>query len=290
VQGTKSPAYLYFSPPQAASQKIFEVKMKIPVNNTYLGYDDHGIGLPILFLPAFPLNRSMWQGELISLLSDEHYRLIALDWRGFGESEITDPISTMELFADDIAALMDSLGIQQAVLCGLSMGGYAAFAFLRKYPQRVTGLILADTRPGADTPEAQANRENVAHIAETQGTEAIADLQVPRVLSEYTRLHNPEVEMRVRQMIEAAMIQGIAAASRGMAQRADSTDLLARISCPTLVIVGEQDALTPPGVAQEYAEQIPGAQLVVITNAGHLSNLEQPEAFLQAVRGFLGSM
>ena len=264
--------------------------MKISVNNTYLGYDDHGIGLPILFLPAFPLNRTMWQGELISLLSDEHYRLIALDWRGFGESEITGPISTMELFADDVAALMDSLGIQQAVLCGLSMGGYAAFAFLRKYPQRVSGLILADTRPGADTTEARANRENVARIAETLGTGAIADLQVPRVLSEYTRLHHPEVEMRVRQMIEAATTQGIAAASRGMAERADSTDLLASIPCPTLVIVGELDALTPPGVAQEYAEQIPGSQLVVITNAGHLSNMEQPEAFLQAIRGFLGSI
>jgi len=264
--------------------------MKIPVNKTNLGYDDHGIGLPILFLPAFPLNRTMWQGELISLLNDERYRLIALDWRGFGDSEITDPISTMELFADDVAGLMDSLGIQQAVLCGLSMGGYASFAFLRKYPQRVSGLILADTRPGADTTEARANRENVARIAETQGTEAIADLQVPRVLAEYTRLHHPEVEMRVRQMIEAATVQGIAAASRGMAQRADSTELLASITCPTLVIVGEQDTLTPPNVAQDYAAQISGAQLVVITNAGHLSSLEQPEAFLQAVRGFLGSI
>jgi 3-oxoadipate enol-lactonase len=185
---------------------------------------------------------------------------------------------------------MDSLGIQQAVLCGLSLGGYAAFAFLRKYSKRVSGLILADTRPGADTPEAQANRENVARIAETQGTEAIANLQVPRVLSEYTRQHHPEVEMRVRQMIEAATVQGIAAVSRGMGQRADSTDLLESISCPTLVIVGELDALTPPNVAEEYVAKIPGAQLVVITNAGHLSNMEQPEAFLQALRGFLGSI
>jgi pimeloyl-ACP methyl ester carboxylesterase len=232
----------------------------------------------------------MWQGELMTLLSEERYRLVALDWRGFGESEITDQVSTMELFADDVAGLMNSLGIQQAVLCGLSMGGYAAFAFLRKYPQRVYGLILADTRPGADTSEARANRENVARIAETQGTGAIADLQVPRVLSEYTRQYHPEVEMRVRQMIEAATTQGIAAASRGMGQRVDSTDLLAGIACPTLVVVGEQDALTPPSVAQEYASQIPGAQLVVITNAGHLSNLEQPEAFIEAVGGFLGSI
>ena len=264
--------------------------MKILINNTYLGYDDHGIGLPILFLPAFPLNRTMWQGELIALLQDERYRLIALDWRGFGESELTSSISTMELFADDVAALMDSLGIQQAVLCGLSMGGYASFAFLRKYPERVYGLILADTRPGADTPEAQANRENVARIAETQGTGAIADLQIPRLLSANPLQQHPEVEMRVRQMIESATVQGIAAASRGMAQRADSTGLLAQISCPTLVIVGEHDALTPPTLAEEYAAQIPGAQLALITNAGHLSNLEQPEAFLQAVRGLLGSI
>lgn len=264
--------------------------MKIFVNNTYLGYDDHGMGLPIIFLPAFPLDKSMWEGELVTLLEDERYRLVALDWRGFGESEISDPISTMDLFADDVAALMDSLGIQQAVLCGLSMGGYASFAFFRKYPERVYALILADTRPGADTPEAQANRENVARIAETQGTAAIADLQVPRVLSEYTRQHHPEVEIRVRQMIESSTVQGIAAASRGMGQRADSTDLLATIACPTLVIVGDQDVLTPPGLAQEYAAQIPGAQLAVITNAGHLSNLEQPEAFLQAIEGFLGSI
>jgi len=231
----------------------------------------------------------MWQGELMALLGDERYRLVALDWRGFGESEITTPVSTMELFADDMAGLMDLLGIQQAVLCGLSMGGYAAFAFLRKYPQRISGLILADTRPGADAPEAQANRENVARLAETQGTGSIADLQVPRLLSEYTRQHHPEVEMRVRQMIEAATVQGIAAASRGMAQRADSTELLAGIACPALVIVGEQDTLTPPSVAQEYASQIRDAQLVVIQHAGHLSNLEQPEAFVQAVRGFLES-
>src|SRR6266849_4360005 len=264
--------------------------MKATINNVQLAYDDHGVGLPVMFLHAFPLNRRMWAGELMALLGEGRYRLVALDWRGFGESEITNGISTMELFAGDVAGLMDALGIQNAILCGLSMGGYAAFAFLRKYPQRVAGLILADTRPGADTPEAQANRENVAQIAETQGTGAIADLQVPRLLSEYTRQHHPEVEMRVRQMIEAATVQGIAAASRGMAQRADSTDLLAGITCPTLVIVGEQDTLTPPTLAQEYVAQIPGAQLVVIQHAGHLSNLEQPEAFLQAVRGFLGSL
>ena len=261
--------------------------MKTFVNNTNIAYDDHGAGLPVIFLHAFPLNKSMWNGELKALLAEERYRLVALDWRGFGESEISAEISTMEMSADDVAGLMDTLGMQDAVLCGLSMGGYAAFAFLRKYPERVKGLILADTRPQADTAEAQANRENVARIAETQGTDAIADMQIPRLLSEYTRQHHAEVEARVRQMINAATQEGIAAASRGMAQRADSTDLLAYIACPTLVIVGEQDALTPPTVAHDYAAQIPGAQFATISLAGHLSNLEQPEAFLQAVSQFL---
>jgi 3-oxoadipate enol-lactonase len=263
--------------------------MRATINKVQLAYDDHGVGLPVIFLHAFPLNRRMWEGELTALLGEARYRLVALDWRGFGESEITSEISTMELLADDVAGLMDALGMQNAVLCGLSMGGYAAFAFLRKYPQRVGGLILADTRPGADTPEAQANRENVARIAETQGTGAIADLQVPRLLSEYTRQQHPDVEARVRQLIDEATPRGIAAASRGMAQRADSSDLLAGITCPTLVIVGEQDALTPPTVAQDYASRIPGAQYVVIPQAGHLSNLEQPEVFLLAISGFLGS-
>jgi len=264
--------------------------MKAFINDTNLAYTDHGVGLPVIFLHAFPLNRGMWDGDIAALLSEQHYRLVSLDWRGFGESDIPNDISTMELFADDVAGLMDQLGIEKAVLCGLSMGGYAAFAFLRKYPQRLSGLILADTKPSADTPEAQANRENVAQLAESKGTGAIADLQLPRLLSDYTRQYHPEVEIRVRQMIESATAQGIAAASRGMALRSDSSELLANIACPTLVIVGEQDVLTPPAIAQEYATKIVGAQYVVIPQVGHLSNLEQPDTFVSVVGGFLGSL
>ena len=264
--------------------------MKTTINGINIAYDDHGIGIPVIFLHAFPLNRSMWEGELKTLLLEERYRLVSLDWPGFGEGEIASDVSTMEFFADCVAGLMDRLGMQSTVLCGLSMGGYAAFALLRKYPQRVAGLILSDTRPEADTPEGRANRENVARIAETEGTEAIANMQIPRLLSEYTRQHHPQVELRVRQMINAATPKGIAAASRGMAQRADSTDLLGGISCPTLVVVGEQDALTPPDVARNYAAKIPDAQFITIPYAGHLSNLEQPEAFLQGIDGFLRSV
>jgi pimeloyl-ACP methyl ester carboxylesterase len=264
--------------------------MKVALNNTQIAYSDHGIGLPVLFLHAFPLNRSMWDGEMAALLNEQRYRLVSLDWRGFGESDVPGEISTMDLLAGDVVALMDHLGIERAVLCGLSMGGYVAFACWRHYAQRIAGLILADTRPAADTPDRQANREEVARIAETQGTTAIADLQLPRLISDYTRQYNPPVETRVRQMINAATPSGIAAASRGMARRADSSDLLADISCPTLVITGQQDALIPPSEAQAYAERIPGAQFAIVPNAGHLSNLEQPDIFLATISSFLRSL
>ena len=140
--------------------------MRANINGIELGYDDHGVGLPIIFLHAFPLNRSMWTGLTTALLNEQRFRLVTLDWRGFGESNLYDHVSTMEQFTDDVAALMDALGMQQAVLCGLSMGGYAAFAFLRKYPERLRGLVLCDTRPGADTAETKTNREQVAHGAE----------------------------------------------------------------------------------------------------------------------------
>lgn len=264
--------------------------MKISLNGAELAYDDHGVGLPILFLHAFPLNRNMWTELTGALLNEQKFRLIALDWRGFGESSIKALISPMQLLADDIAALMDHLGIQKAVLCGLSMGGYVSFAFMRSHSERVQALILADTRPGADNEEGKQNRENLALLAQSQGVDAVADTQVPRLLSSYTRQHHPEIEARVRQMISMATPAGVAAASRGMAQRADSSDLLAKITCPTQVIVGEHDTLTPPDLAQKFAQQIPGAQFAVIPQSGHLTVLEQPNAFLQAARNFLAQL
>jgi len=261
--------------------------LKIRVNSIDLAYDDHGIGQPVIFLHAFPLNRSMWEGQVMALLNEQKFRLVALDWRGFGESDIDANVSTLEMFADDVVGLMDALGMEQAVLCGLSMGGYATFAFLRKYPQRVKALIFADTRPAADTDESKANREKLAQLADAEDIDAIADWQVPLLLAEHTRQYHAEVEVRVRHMIDAATPLGIAAAARGMAQRADSTELLAHITCPTLVLVGEQDVLTPPDVAQTYASLISGAQFVVLPRAGHLSSLEQPEAFFEAIRNFL---
>jgi 3-oxoadipate enol-lactonase len=266
--------------------------MRTQVNAVSLAYDDCGAGLPVLFLHAFPLNRQMWAAEIQALQTQRRYRLLAPDWRGFGESELPvgSQISSMTTLAQDLAGLMDTLGIDQAVLCGLSMGGYVAFAFARLYPQRLRGLILADTRPGADTAQARAARESVAQLAESQGTAAIADLHVPRLLSPYTRQQHPQVEGRVRQLIASATPRGIAAASRGMAAREDASDLLPELLCPTLVIAGEEDALITAQVTQAYAARIPGAQLALLPHAGHLANLEQPRAFLQVVRQFLATL
>jgi pimeloyl-ACP methyl ester carboxylesterase len=269
--------------------------MKAYINKIHQAYDDHGVGLPIVFLHAFPLNRHMWDGEVQALLPEQRYRLITLDWRGFGESEITSSgikpvISTMVTLADDVVALLDHLGIQQAVVCGLSMGGYAALAFAQKYPTRLRGLVLAATRPGVDTAEAQANREKLAWLAESQGVNAVADLQIPRLLSDETRQHAPQVETRVRQLIEAATPHGVAAASRGMAVRADSTPWLPQIACPTLVIAGEQDGIINVQEAREYAALIPGSRFISIPHSGHLLNLEQPDAFIQAVSQFLQTL
>ena len=256
-------------------------------NALAVAYTDRGIGVPVIFLHAFPLNRTMWMGQIETLLDEQRFRLVAPDWPGFGESKLTNAVSTMDEFAANLAALTDALGMQRVILCGLSMGGYVAFAFLRAYRQRVAGLILADTKPTADDEAGKANRENVAQLAESQGSDAIADSQIPKLLSDYTRQHHPDVESRVRQMIASATPRGIAAAARGMALRSDATDLLPTITFPTLVLTGEQDALTPPEVARTYAEHIPNAQFIVIPRAGHLSNLEQPEAFLAQIRSFL---
>jgi 3-oxoadipate enol-lactonase len=260
---------------------------KVSINSVDLAYDDHGIGMPMIFLHAFPLNRSMWAGQIDALRDEGRFRLVAPDWRGFGDSSLPHTVTTMESLADDLAGLMDALGMPQAIFCGLSMGGYVAFAFYRKYAQRVSGLILADTRPDADTTEAQANREKLAQLVEQQGTEAVADLQLPRLLSAYTHEQHPWIDMRVRQMISITRPSAIAAASRGMALREDSTSVLSQITCPTLVLVGEQDVLTPPDVARQYATQIMGAQLAVIPHSGHLSVLEQPEVFHGLVHNFL---
>lgn len=255
------------------------------VGSLRLAWDDAGQGLPVVLLHAFPLNRRMWAQQREDLA--RRYRVITPDFRGHGESEVAVEDSTMERLAEDVRGLLDALGIERVVLGGLSMGGYVAFAFCRRYAARVAALVLADTRAGADTEEGRRGRCELAAVAEKEGSGAVAERMLPKLLGATTQKNRPEVVAAVREMILSTSPAGIARALRGMAARLDSFDLLPRIGCPTLVLVGEEDVLTPPSEAKTLAKAIPGAQLEVIPAAGHLSNLEQPERFAQLVGDFL---
>lgn len=262
--------------------------MKIKLNGIDIDYKDEGEGLPIIFIHAFALNQTMWEAQMVDLKN--HYRVISLDSRGFGNSDITKEPSLMSRMAADMRELMRALSIDKAVLVGLSMGGYVALAFCREYPEAVRALVLADTRATADTEEARANRLRSAEKAEREGATAIADETTPKLLGKTTLETKPELVKRVHAIQASNSPVGIAAAQRGMAARQDSTDLLPKINVPTLVIVGEEDTLTPPAEAEAIHKGIAHSQLRRIERAGHLSNMEQPEAFNKALRDFFKSL
>jgi 3-oxoadipate enol-lactonase len=258
--------------------------MQTQVNGITIAYNDHGVGLPIVFLHAFPLNRSMWARQEAALSSQ--FRVITIDLRGHGESDAPLWCYTLEQSAADVCALLDRLSIQQAIFTGLSMGGYILFAFYRKYAARVKGLILADTKAQADTAEGKDGRFQMAQTAYKKGPSAIADIMLPKLLDPATIQTNPDLARQVRVMIEGNQISGIFGDLMAMAERPDSIPLLKQITCPTQIIVGELDQATPPSDAKLMADQIPNAHLAIIPNAAHLANLEQPEAFNDIVVTF----
>jgi pimeloyl-ACP methyl ester carboxylesterase len=252
-----------------------------------LAYDVQGDGPPVLFLHAFPLGLAMWDAQAAALRSQ--HRVIRFDDRGFGASPPGDGLLSMERIADDAAALLDHLGIGQAVVCGLSMGGYAAFAMVRRHPDRLHGLVLADTRAPADTPEGRQGRAALAEKVLREGASAAAEAFVPKLLGETTLRDRPQVVARVRELILGNPPRGIADALAGLAARADSTSTLREIRMPVLVLCGEEDALTPPADAEALTKGIAGSRLVLLPRAGHLSNLEDPDAFNRALLGFLAA-
>jgi len=258
------------------------------INGITLAYKDQGTGLPLVFLHAFPLNRTMWVAQEKAL--SPRFRVITVDLRGHGESDAPLWHYSLEQAADDVRALLDHLSIQQAIFVGLSMGGYILFAFYRKYAERVKGLVLADTRAQADTEEGKELRFQMAQTAYKKGPSAIADIMIPKLLSAATILNKPEIVQHVRTMIEGNQISGIAGDLMAMAERLDSVPLLKQVACPTEIIVGGLDQATPPSDAKLMAELIPGSRLAIIPHAAHLSNLEQPEAFNQIVAAFVSNL
>ncbi len=259
--------------------------MHLDTRGLRLAYTDTGRGLPVLFVHGFPLNRSMWDGQVAALSA--RYRIITIDLRGHGESEAPLWRYSVEEFADDVAALLDHLTLPRVVLVGLSMGGYVAFAFARRHGQRLQALVLTDTRAQADTPEGRNARFQLAQTAHTKGPTAVAEVMLPKLLAPETLRFNPSLVQQIRSMIETMPLSGIAGDLMAMADRPESVSMLPSIPYPTLVIVGEQDQATPVADARLMADGIPGARLAIIPQAGHLPNLEQPEQFNQVIEEFL---
>ena len=260
---------------------------KTRINNIDITYDDTGSGPAVVLIHGYPFNRSMW-AEQVSALADS-YRVVTLDLRGHGESESSTGASTMKLMAQDVAALMDELQIDRAVIGGLSMGGYVTLAFYQLFAERVEKLLLADTRAQADTEEAKATRGDQVQQIQADGMTGIVNGMLPKLLSPETVSKQPEIVKRVRDMMMHTSPEGAIGALRGMAEREDQTERLSQINVPALIVVGKEDPITPVADSQKMHERIAGSQLVVIENASHVSNIEQPEQFNRALREFLSS-
>lgn len=252
-----------------------------------LNFREAGAGEQVvLFVHGFPFDSSMWTTQLESL--PRGWRGIAPDLRGSGGSAGSrDDAYTMDMHALDLVQLLDDLDIERAVVCGLSMGGYVAMALWRLQPDRVRALVFCDTRAAADSEEARRARGMLALRVEREGAQAVVDAMLPKLVSARTRGARPEVEARVQEMMLATPPESIVRALRGLAARADSVQTLERVTVPTLVVVGADDAITPPADSGLIHERVHGSRLVEIEGAGHVSNLEQPDEFNAAVNGFL---
>ena len=238
---------------------------------------------PVVFLHAFPLNAGMWAGQ-VEALPDR--ATLAPDFPGFGGR--APGVSDLEGFARSALADMDAAGIGKAVVVGLSMGGYVAFRLLGLAPERVVGLVLADTKAGADNEAGRTKRTDQAARVRAEGVAWMPDAFAPALLGPTTMASRPEVVGYVKELVGKADPEGVARALEAMRERPDSTPQLGTIRVPTLVVVGEEDGLTPVADARILADGIPGAELEVLPGAGHLANLEDPAAFNAALTSFLG--
>ncbi|MBX3131849.1 MAG: alpha/beta fold hydrolase [Gemmatimonadaceae bacterium] len=251
-----------------------------------VGYDEAGTGRPVVLLHGFPHDRTLWEAQLAAPPSGA--RLIALDLPGFGESE-SGVAPSFDAWADWTVAALDALEIRTAVVGGLSMGGYLAFALWRRHSARIAGLVLADTRAGADTLEGQEKRVAMQLQALRDGAGAIAEAMMPGMVGKTTRASRPRAIEHLDAMMRRAEVGAIHDALEAMRTRADSTPTLATITVPTLVLCGDEDALTPVKESEAMHAAISGSQLAIIPGAGHASCVEHPAAFNALLASFLQS-
>ncbi len=275
--------------PQVMSDRPLAGNLRrIAVNGVNLAVDVRGQGPAILFIHGFPLDHTIWEHQLAHL---DGWMRVAPDLRGMGQSDAPDLGYSMATYADDLLALLNSLGVDRVVLCALSMGGYIAFEMLRRARARIRGLILMDTRAEADSAEGRKARDVSSAQAREGGSVAIAAAMLPRMLAQAAATEHPALVDRVRRMMESTPVAGILGAITTLRDRPDSTPLLPGLAdLPTLVVVGEDDRLTPPALSQTMANLIPGSRIVVVPGAGHLTPMERPEAATALMAEFLAGL
>jgi len=261
----------------------------IELGDVRLNVLDVGTGPTLLLVHGFPLDHAMWQGQIAHFAS--RMRVVAPDLRGFGASTLAAgaEATSMETFADDLAQLLDALAIIEPVtFCGLSMGGCIAWQFALRYRQRLARLVLCDTRAAPDSPAVAEGRFKTAEQVLAVGTESLCQAMLPRLLAKANREHATAARTYIGQAIRAAPPAGVAAAARGMARRIDATSLLPTLDVPALLVVGEEDVISPVDEMRGMAQAMPKAELAVIAGAGHMAPLEQPAIVNRSLEAFLG--
>jgi 3-oxoadipate enol-lactonase len=239
----------------------------------------------VLLIHAFPLNARMFEPQLA--LADLGWRVVAPHLRRFEGAADDPPARSVDDYAADAGDLLDALHVERAIVGGVSLGGYVAFAMFRRVPHRFQALLLADTKAEADTPDAVDGRRRMLQLVREKGAGAVADEMIPKLLGETTRASRPEVVDRVRAMVLSNSTDAIADAIGALMTRPDSTPLLPSIQCPTLIVVGEEDTVTPKPLAERMHRAIAASELVTIGQAGHVANMEQAAAFTAALARFL---
>jgi pimeloyl-ACP methyl ester carboxylesterase len=242
----------------------------------------------LVFIHGFPLNPSMWDPQLV--FAGRGWRLIVPELRGFGPGDTAagdPPTTSIDDYAGDTIDLLDQLHVESAVICGLSMGGYIVFSMFRHAPNYFRAMVLADTRSQGDTPEAVTGRKNMQQLVRDRGPAAVADALLPKLVGDTTRRERPAVVDQVRTQITGNSAESIAGALTALMTRPDSTPTLSTIRCPVQIIVGDEDAITPPPLSEQMHRDIPGSELTVIKGAGHMSNMEQPTLFNDTLARFL---
>jgi pimeloyl-ACP methyl ester carboxylesterase len=251
-------------------------------------YEIVGAGPPVVLLHPFPAHHEFWNPVVPALSS--RYRLILPDLRGHGDSEIGEGPAFMEKHARDLVRLLDAAGVGKAAFIGVSIGGYILFEFWRRFRGRVSALVLCDTRPQPDTPEARANRSRAAAEVLEQGIEPFIESMIPKLMGRTTITTRPDLVDGARRMMRKMSPQDISLVQRGMADRPDSVADLKTINVPTLIAIGEEDILSTPADGELMRQHIPGSQLKMLPKAGHYAPWEQPEAVGVVLRQFLDTL